>query len=493
MQIRQEKGCYTLYKENEAIGTAVVDGTTILRLEVVPRWRGRGYGSYLLKELLRQNGGLDPKQATCFTAPLPRDAAGRALAQKYGFAPDGSQLVRRRVPDLSAVQLCHAFLTARLAPGGLYVDATCGNGHDTQFLCTLAGPAGRVLGLDIQQQAVDNTNARLAAAGYGAVGRAVLHDHARLAELVQPGTADCVLFNFGWLPGAEHDVHSTADGSVPALRAALEALRPGGLFAEGPDSQMRQTTLVANHHMLFGKKKASSSGAVKPPTGEELLEHYTPEQLRAHFLALGLDQKSVGFSPKPFDPDPAKRDDPRYADPVLKEGALLTNVFNRLARSCFYEAQKNFDGCMPLGAVTPEVRRRAFEALLDYEERMHKVELHRVMSVCDEFIRWSNKWWADGIKAAEASEDADARRQVLVDSFYLLRVACLLMHPVVPVGCEKICDYLSFDFGDFFSWNYDFDSNDELCPAIEIDAGAHRIHELPPRFDFFRKHESQYK
>lgn len=102
MQIRQEKGCYTLYKENESIGTAVVDGTTILRLEVVPRWRGRGYGSYLLKELLRQNGGLDPKQATRFTAPLPRDAAGRALAQKYGFAPDGSQLVRRRVPDLSA-------------------------------------------------------------------------------------------------------------------------------------------------------------------------------------------------------------------------------------------------------------------------------------------------------------------------------------------------------------------------------------------------------
>ena len=77
MQIRQEKGCYTLYKENEAIGTAVVDGTTILRLEVVPRWRGRGYGSYLLKEILRQNGGLDPKQATRFTAPLPRDDAGR--------------------------------------------------------------------------------------------------------------------------------------------------------------------------------------------------------------------------------------------------------------------------------------------------------------------------------------------------------------------------------------------------------------------------------
>ena len=60
MQIKQEKGHYTLYKENEAIGMAVVDGATILRLEIVPEWRGRGYGSYLVKELLRRGGGLDP-------------------------------------------------------------------------------------------------------------------------------------------------------------------------------------------------------------------------------------------------------------------------------------------------------------------------------------------------------------------------------------------------------------------------------------------------
>ena len=32
-------------------------------------------------------------------------------------------------------------------------------------------------------------------------------------------------------------------------------------------------------------------------------QFWAVEQLRAHFLALGLDQKSVGFKPKPFDPD----------------------------------------------------------------------------------------------------------------------------------------------------------------------------------------------
>ena len=96
MQIKQEKGHYTLYKENEVIGTAVVDGATILRLEIAPQWRGRGYSSYLVKELLRRGGGLDPKQATRFTAPLPRDEAGRALARRFDFMPEGNRLVRMK-------------------------------------------------------------------------------------------------------------------------------------------------------------------------------------------------------------------------------------------------------------------------------------------------------------------------------------------------------------------------------------------------------------
>lgn len=133
----------------------------------------------------------------------------------------------------------------------------------------------------------------------------------------------------------------------PALFAALQEEKP--VVEDAPDGELQQTKLIANHHILFGDKKASSSSEVKPPTADELLEYYTVEQLRAHFLALALDQKSVGFKPKVFEQDTPKRDDPRVADPVLKEGALLTKVFNRLARSCFYEAQKNFEGYMPLG------------------------------------------------------------------------------------------------------------------------------------------------
>lgn len=230
MQIRREGPVWTLYKEKTPIGSARLEEGT-LWVEIDPAWRRRGYGSYLVKELLRAHGGLDPKAETRFTVPLPRDEAARALAAKFDFRPDGDKLVRRRVPDLSAVGLCHEFLAAHLAPGGFYIDATCGNGHDTEFLCRLAGPSGRVLALDIQPRAVEATNARLAATGLGAVGRAVVADHARLGELAAPGSADCVLFNFGWLPGADHQVHSTAAGSLPALQAALELLKPRGILA----------------------------------------------------------------------------------------------------------------------------------------------------------------------------------------------------------------------------------------------------------------------
>ena len=103
--------------------------------------------------------------------------------------PEGNRLVRRRVPDLSAVELCHEFLTAHLTPGGLYLDATCGNGNDTLFLCRLAGSNGRVLGMDIQPKAVERTNKRLADAGAArmVLGTALVNDpdlaHAAIAAV----------------------------------------------------------------------------------------------------------------------------------------------------------------------------------------------------------------------------------------------------------------------------------------------------------------------
>jgi len=258
--------------------------------------------------------------------------------------------------------------------------------------------------------------------------------------------------------------------------------------AEAQDGELQQSTLVANYHLLFLDKKASSSGDIKPPMADELLDHYTVEQLRAHFFALGLGMKPVSFQPKPLNPT-ANESAP---DPVLKESALLTNILNRLARSCFYEAQSNNAGYLPLVNIDEAIIEDAEETILEYERLMHRLEFHAVMSLLDSFIRRANKYWADAIRAA--GEDPIQRAVVLANSFHLLRVALLLMHPIAPMGVLKAFSYLNLevDEASFFNWDSAFEGFLAFVDDKEKEQGGHLLKVLPPRTDFFEKHPSQF-
>ena len=195
-------------------------------------------------------------------------------------------------------------------------------------------------------------------------------------------------------------------------------------------------------------------------------------------------------------------DDKRVIDPALKESALLTGVFNRLARSCFYGvAVKEGDespyrnGCIPAGAASAAVVEAAEQAALAFEQAMYKFETHRALAVCDDYLRAANKRWSDASKAAnklEGDEANAAMTQALVDAFTELRVATVLMHGIVPAGCELICEYFDVDPVAFFSWDNIFASTDEFVESLGEKPGDHRVKPLPPRFDFFSKHESQY-
>lgn len=116
-----------------------------------------------------------------------------------------------------------------LRPGAVAVDATMGNGQDTLWLCRLVGETGRVYAFDVQQEAVNRTRERLAEAGV--LDRARLHctGHEHMAELiVEP--VDAVMFNLGWLPGAEHIVTTRTETTLQAADAALQILKPDGLM-----------------------------------------------------------------------------------------------------------------------------------------------------------------------------------------------------------------------------------------------------------------------
>ncbi len=132
---------------------------------------------------------------------------------------------------LNALGFSHQFIAAHVCEGDLVIDATAGRGRDTVFLASLVGKSGRVLAFDIQEEAIRSTEALVRAHGYSDRVRLIRGDHAELASHVGPGTVKAIMFNLGWLPGGDHSVFSRAESSVPAIKAGLEALVPGGVMS----------------------------------------------------------------------------------------------------------------------------------------------------------------------------------------------------------------------------------------------------------------------
>lgn len=243
------------------------------------------------------------------------------------------------------------------------------------------------------------------------------------------------------------------------------------------------TQIIANRHLLYMDTKASSSSEIKPPAADELLGFYTRDQLRMHFMSLGLSSKSVGFKPQAF----MEKEDRVGVDMVLKDGNLITNVFNRLIRTCFYAVQNNCGGKIPKGEAGGEIRLMAEKAVLDYERHMYNYEFHRISYILDDFIRSINRHWVNNVKAADAFGDLELRKQLIIDCFYACKVIAILVHPIAPEGCEMFREYLCLG-EKLWDWNYIL----EPISAYVEDINSHQLKFLEPRVDFFKKHDCQF-
>ena len=131
----------------------------------------------------------------------------------------------------NSLGLTHRFMRERVRPGDFCIDATAGRGRDTALLAALAGERGRVLGMDIQPEAVCAARALLKERGLDTVARVVLDSHENIDAYAAPGTVDLIVFNLGWLPGSDHSVSTRPESTLPALEKSLTLLRPGGALS----------------------------------------------------------------------------------------------------------------------------------------------------------------------------------------------------------------------------------------------------------------------
>ncbi|MBS0204378.1 MAG: class I SAM-dependent methyltransferase [Planctomycetes bacterium] len=125
----------------------------------------------------------------------------------------------------------HELIRTVIKPGDIAIDATAGNGHDTQFLAEAVGPTGMVFSFDIQESAISLTAQRLHAAGLTNV-TLVRRSHAEMCEAL-PNVALCqitaIMFNLGYLPGGDKRLTTRSDSTLVAIQESLFLLAPGGI------------------------------------------------------------------------------------------------------------------------------------------------------------------------------------------------------------------------------------------------------------------------
>ncbi len=243
-----------------------------------------------------------------------------------------------------------------------------------------------------------------------------------------------------------------------------------------PEGYLHISRIVPIKTLLLQGLKAGSSGTVRAPLADEILQYYTSDQYRMHFLGMNLGNNSVAFYPKPFNEN-AKPED---IDPVLKEGNLLTNVYNRILRTLFYSLQKEFDGKLPHTIIDEEIKSQCKKAILDYERFMYDKKFHQVVNVLDVFVRNINKYW---VKEVANADSIEKKSKLIANTAEMIKVANILLHPISPIGTEKVRRYMNLDERSF-DWNYIFED-------IYFFMEKPNFETLQEREDFFKKHQSQ--
>lgn len=101
------------------------------------------------------------------------------------------------------------------------IDATLGNGHDTDFLSDIFS---EVYAFDIQQCAIEAYELRKKD------NVILINDsHHKFEYYIQQGI-DCIMYNLGFLPGGNKSITTKSDTTLKSIKLALDMLNSGGII-----------------------------------------------------------------------------------------------------------------------------------------------------------------------------------------------------------------------------------------------------------------------
>lgn len=154
---------------------------------------------------------------------------------------------------------CHEMVKKHIEKGDLCIDATMGNGNDTEFLCSLVGNHGKVLAFDIQQTALDHTRERLEKNLEYENYELYLKSHEKIGEHADKDSVSCIMFNLGYLPTGDHSLSTKGESSISAMETGLKLLKKNGVLSiciySGGDSGFEERDAVLSWLKVLDSKK----------------------------------------------------------------------------------------------------------------------------------------------------------------------------------------------------------------------------------------------
>ncbi len=138
------------------------------------------------------------------------------------------------MPRIDLLSHAHLWIGRHLGPGDIAVDATVGNGHDTEFLARCVTESGMVYGFDIQPQAITQAQSRLKQVQLSQRCVLISADHRNWPDhlpIAHYGRIKAVMFNLGYLPGSDKQIITRSESTLDALSASLETLTEQGIIS----------------------------------------------------------------------------------------------------------------------------------------------------------------------------------------------------------------------------------------------------------------------
>lgn len=123
------------------------------------------------------------------------------------------------VADISIIS--HAIIKNFLENKKCAIDATLGNGHDTDFL---SENFERVYAFDIQKEACENYETKKVE------NVKVINDsHSEFEKYINE-EVDCIMYNLGFLPGGNKEITTMHESSLKSIKEGLDILSSGGIM-----------------------------------------------------------------------------------------------------------------------------------------------------------------------------------------------------------------------------------------------------------------------